>query len=152
MVFKNGLNAHGHVSHSLITMYARCRELGYARKVFDEIRERDLVSWNSIIAGYSKMGFAVDAAAMFGKMRDEGFEPNEMTIVSVLGVYGDLGDLSLGRWVEGFVVNSDMKVNSYVGSALIAMYSKCGDLSSARRIFDRMINKDVVTWNAMITG
>ncbi|KAF7152863.1 hypothetical protein RHSIM_Rhsim01G0120200 [Rhododendron simsii] len=152
MVFKNGLNAHGHVSHSLITMYARCRELGYARKVFDEIRERDLVSWNSIIAGYSKMGFAVDAAAMFGKMRDEGFEPNEMTIVSVLGAYGDLGDLSLGRWVEGFVVNSDMKVNSYIGSALIAMYSKCGDLSSARRIFDRMINKDVVTWNAMITG
>ncbi|KAL6977831.1 hypothetical protein U1Q18_026616 [Sarracenia purpurea var. burkii] len=152
MVFKNGFSVDGHVRHSLITMYARCGELGCARKVFDEIRERDLVSWNSMISGYSKMGFAGDAVALFETMRDEGFEPNEMTVVSVLGACGDLGDLSLGRWVEGFVVDSEMELNSYVGSALIGMYSKCGDLSSARGIFDQMKNKDVVTWNAMITG
>ena len=69
MVLKSGLNVDGHVSHSLITMYARCGELRYARKVFDEIPERDLVSWNSMISGYSNMGFATDAVAMFGKMK-----------------------------------------------------------------------------------
>ncbi|KAA8522699.1 hypothetical protein F0562_009139 [Nyssa sinensis] len=152
MVFKNGLNVDGHVCHSLITMYSRCGELGYARKVFDEIRERDLVSWNSMISGYSKMGFAGEAVALFGKMRDEGFEPDEMTLVSILGACGDLGDSNLGRWIEGFVVDSGMELNSYVGSALIDMYGKCGDLTSARGIFDRMTKKDVVTWNAMITG
>ncbi|XP_059634626.1 pentatricopeptide repeat-containing protein At2g34400 [Cornus florida] len=152
MVFKNGLIMDGYVAHSLITMYSRCGELGYARKVFDEIRERDIVSWNSMISGYSKMGFAVEAVELFGRMRDEGFEPHEMTLVSVLGACGDLGDLNLGRWVEEFVVDREMEVNSYVGSALIDMYGKCGDLSSARGVFDRMETKDVVTWNAMITG
>ena len=52
------------------------------------------------------------------EMREEGFEPDEMTLVNVLGACGDLG---LGRWVEGLVLEKKMKVNSYVGSALIDM-------------------------------
>jgi hypothetical protein len=82
------------------------------------------------------------------EMREEGFEPDEMTLVNVLGACGDLG---LGRWVEGLVLEKKMEVNSYVGSALIDMNGKCGDLISARRVFDSMPNKDVVTWNAIIT-
>ncbi|PON66144.1 Tetratricopeptide-like helical domain containing protein [Parasponia andersonii] len=151
-VFKYGLDRDGHVSHSMIKMYARCGELRYARRVFDEISERHLVSWNSMISGYSKMGYAQDAARLFCEMKDAGFEPNEMTLVSVLGACGDLGDLSLGRWVEEFVVENKLELNSYMGSALIGMYGKCGDLSSARRIFDSMVTKDCVTWNAMISG
>lgn len=149
---------HGRAAHSsvfktgLITMYAMCGELGFARKVFDEISQRDLVSWNSMISGYSKMGRAGDAVGLFSKMRDAGFEPNEMTLVSVLGACGDLGDLSLGRWVEDFAVEKKLQLNSYLGSALIGMYGKCGDLCSARRVFDSMTKKDRVTWNAMITG
>lgn len=151
-VFKIGLDEDDHVSHSLITMYARCDKLGSARKVFDEIRERDLVSWNSMISGYSKMGYAKEAVELFGRMMEEEFLPNEMTLVSILGSSGDLGDLVLGRWVEGFVVENKMELNFYMGSALIDMYGKCGDLVSARKVFDGMVKKDVVTWNAMITG
>ncbi|KAM1543508.1 hypothetical protein ACFX15_012670 [Malus domestica] len=151
-VFKSGLDKDGHVSHSLISMYARCGELGFARKVFDEISERDLVSWNSMISGYCKMGCAGDAVQFFCEMRTDGFEPDERTLVTVLGACGDLGDLSLGKWVEGFVVENKLEMNTYVGSALIGMYGKCGDLSSARRVFDSMKKKDVITWNAMISG
>ena len=67
-----------------------------ARKVFDEISERDLVSWNLMISGYSKMGYASETVGLFGKMREEGFVPDEMTLVSFLGACGDLGYLSLG--------------------------------------------------------
>ncbi|XVE79963.1 hypothetical protein DITRI_Ditri14bG0099600 [Diplodiscus trichospermus] len=151
-VFKLGLDVDSHTTHSLITMYARCGELDRARKVFDEIYERDLVSWNSMISGYSKMGYASEAVELFGKMREEGFVPDEMTLVSILGACGDLGYLSLGMWVQGFVMKHKMKLNSFIGSALIDMYGKCGDLVSARRVFDGMHEKDVVTWNAMITG
>ncbi|KAK0571355.1 hypothetical protein LWI29_014604 [Acer saccharum] len=150
-VFKIGLDVDGHVSHSLITMYARFSELGSARKVFDEIPERDLVSWNSMISGYSKMGYARDAVELFDEMRDKGFWPDETTLVSVLGSCGDLNDIGSGRWVEGFVMENKMELNSFMGSALINMYGKCGDLVSARRVFDGMVTKDVVTWNAMIT-
>lgn len=151
-IFKLGLERDAHVNHSLITMYARCHELRCARKVFDEIAERDLVSWNSMISGYSQMGYARDAVGLFGRMKEQGFEPDEMTLVSVLGACGDLGDLSFGRWLEDYVVEKKIAMNSFVGSALIDMYGKCGDLMSARRIFDGMRKKDVVPWNAMITG
>ena len=151
-VFKVGLDRDGYVSHSLITMYGKCGELGCARKVFDEITERDLVSWNSMISGYSKMGHAKDAMVLFREMLDAGFEPNDVTLIGVLGACGDLGDLSLGRWVEEFIVGKKLEMNSYLASSLIGMYGKCGDLSSARRIFDGMGKTDRVTWNAMISG
>lgn len=151
-VFKIGLDKDEHVGNSLITMYARCGELGCARKMFDEITEREVSSWNSMISGYSKMGFAREAVGLFKEMKDAGVEPVEMTLVSVLGACGDLGDLSLGRWVEEFVVDKNFEMNSYLGSALIGMYGKCGYLSSARRVFDSMAKKDHVTWNAMISG
>jgi len=148
LVFKAGLRGDEYVNHSLTTMDARCGEMGFARKMFDEMGDRDLMSWNSMISGYFKMGFAKEAIGLFMEMREEGFEPDETTLVNVLGACGDLG---LGRWVEGLVLEKKMEVNSYVGSALIVMYGKCGDLISARRVFDSMPNKDVVTWNAIIT-
>ena len=143
LVFKAGLGGDEYVNHSLTTMDARCGEMGFARKVFDEMGDRDLMSWNSMISGYFKMGFAKEAIGLFMEMS------SQMTLVSVLGA---CGDLDLGRWVEGLVLEKKMEVNSYVGSALIDMYGKCGDLISARRVFDSMPNKDVITWNAIITG
>lgn len=151
-VFKLGLDSDGHVSHSLITMYARYGELGYARRVFDEISARDLVSWNSMISGYSKMGYARNAVELFKEMRDAGFEPDETGLVCVLGACGDLGDLKFGRMLEEFAIENKLELNSHLGSALIGMYGKCGDLISARRVFDSITRKDRVTWNAMISG
>ncbi|XP_051151687.1 pentatricopeptide repeat-containing protein At2g34400 [Andrographis paniculata] len=151
-VLKIGLLLDFHVVHSLITMYSRCGEMICARKVFDEMTDRDSVSWNSLISGYARVGFAGKAVEMFGKMREGGFEPDQMTLVSVLGACGDLGDLQLGRWIEVFVMEKGMELNSYIGSALINMYGKCGELESARQVFDGMKAKEVVTWNAMITG
>ncbi|VFQ71834.1 unnamed protein product [Cuscuta campestris] len=151
-VVKNGLCLDLHVSHSLITMYSKMGKLGHARKVFDEIVDRDLVSWNSMISGYSQMGFAREAVELFGDMKNQDVVPNEMTLVSVLGACGGLGDLNFGRCIELFVQENKIEVNSYIGSALINMYGKCGDLASAKRIFDGMKKKDVIIWNAMISG
>ncbi|GFQ01518.1 pentatricopeptide repeat-containing protein at2g34400 [Phtheirospermum japonicum] len=151
-VVKTGLLLDFHVVHSLITMYSRCGEMGFARKVFDEMSNRDMVSWNSIISGYSRLGFAGEAVEVFGEMMEGGLEPDEMTLVSVLAACGDLGDLSLGRWIEEYVIEKGMELNSYIGSALINMYGKCGELESARRVFNSAKRKEIVIWNAMITG
>ncbi|RZC63917.1 hypothetical protein C5167_025674 [Papaver somniferum] len=131
----------------------KCGDVCVARKVFDAITERDLVSWNSMISGYSKMGCSREAVGLFKEMRMKGCEPNEMSVVSVLGACGDLGDLSFGKLLEGLVVEKGFELNTFVGSSLINMFGKCGDLESARRIFDRMpVKKDSIPWNAMITG
>ncbi|KAI3867096.1 hypothetical protein MKX03_028247 [Papaver bracteatum] len=152
-VVKLGLELDSHITHSLITMYSRCGDVCVARKVFDAIPERDLVSWNSMISGYSKMGCSREAVGLFKEMRMKGCEPNEMSVVSVLGACGDLGDLSFGKLLEGLVEEKGFELNTFVGSSLINMFGKCGDLESARRIFDRMpVKKDSIPWNAMITG
>lgn len=153
-IFKAGLDIDGHVNHTLIKMYSMCGELEYARTVFDEITDKEVVSWNSIISGYSKMGFAAEAMKLFAQMRELEFVPDEMTLVSVLGACGDLGDLVAGSMIEGIVEENKVEVNSYIGSALIHMYGKCGDMISARRVFDRIpeTRKDIVIWNSMITG
>jgi pentatricopeptide repeat protein len=84
LVFKAGLDGDEHMNHYLITMYASCGEMGFARKVFDEMGDRDMVSRNSMISGYSKTGFFKEAIGLFMKMREEGFEQDEMTLVSDL--------------------------------------------------------------------
>ncbi|KAL3567099.1 hypothetical protein D5086_032514 [Populus alba] len=119
-------------------MYQRCGEMGFARMVFDVMGDRELVSRNSMISGYSKTSFSKEAIGLFMEMREKGFGPDEMTLVSVFGACGDLG---LGRWVEGFVLQKKMEVNSYVGSALIDMYGKCSQNGAS--------NEAIVLFNGM---
>ncbi|ONK79420.1 uncharacterized protein A4U43_C01F6170 [Asparagus officinalis] len=151
-VFKLGLDLDEHTSHCLITMYLKCGELGCSRKVFDEIPDKDLVSWNSMISGCSGMGFSKEAVELFEEMKDEGFEPCERTLASVLKACGDLVDKEMGRKLEMLVEERGMEVESFVGSALVNMYGKCGDLVSARRVFDGMKKRELAVWNSMITG
>ncbi|KAL8154294.1 hypothetical protein V2J09_012054 [Rumex salicifolius] len=151
-VIKSGLNHDDHVSHSVITMYSKFGDLACARKVFDEIVWKDLVSWNSMISGYAKMGFASDAVELFQRMREDGFGLDEMTLVSVLTACGDLGELNIGRQIEDYIVKNNWVLNTFVGTALINLYGKCGELELARKTFEKMPKKDVVTWNAMISG
>lgn len=150
-LFKVGLERDDHISHSLIIMYAKCGLVGYARKVFDEITDRVTVSWNSMISGYSEAGRAKDAMDLFRKMEEEGFEPDERTLVSMLGACAHLGDLRTGRLLEEMAITKKIGLSTFLGSKLISMYGKCGDLGSARRVFKQMIKKDRVAWNAMIT-
>ncbi|CAF2095642.1 unnamed protein product [Brassica napus] len=150
-LFKVGLERDDHVNHSLITMYAKCRHVVDARKVFDEITEKDMVSWNSMIAGYSLAGKAEDAVGLFRRMEEEGVEPDERTLVSVLGACSHLGDLKTGRLLEGIAIRKKIGLNAFLGPKLISMYGKCADLDSARRVFNQIVNKDRVAWNAMIT-
>jgi hypothetical protein len=73
-------------------------------------------------------------------------------VAVVLTACRDAGNMVLGRWVEEWVRSAGMEVDSLIGSALVGMYEKCGEMAEARRVFDGIIDKDVVTWNAMITG
>lgn len=146
------MDSDAHTSHALITMYLKCREPGSARRVFDEIAERDLVSWNSMISGCAGMGLVKEAVELFRGMRGEGFEPCERTLASVLKACGDLGDRELGRELERLVDERGAETEPFVGSALVNMHGKCGDLVSARRVFDALKSRELAVWNSMIAG
>ncbi|KAH0464963.1 hypothetical protein IEQ34_005066 [Dendrobium chrysotoxum] len=149
---QRGLDLDLNTQHSLITMYARCGDLKSAWKVFDGIAERDVVSWNAMISGCMKMGFAMQALELFRRMRREGFDMNGMTAASILAACGEVGDLNLGQEVAALVEESGVEMNSFIWSALIDMHGKCGNLEEARRVFDGISKQDLPVWNAMITG
>jgi len=123
-----------------------------ARRVFDGIPYRDVVSWNSIMKAYERAGMVAEVEGMFRSMVTEGaVAPNGVTLAVVLTACRDAGNLVLGKWVE-WVRSAGMEVDSLIGSALVGMYEKCGEMEEARRVFYGISNKDVVAWNAMITG
>ncbi|KAB1211975.1 hypothetical protein CJ030_MR6G022922 [Morella rubra] len=148
---KSGVVSHGSVSTALTTVYSRLNEIESARQLFDETPERSLASWNAMISGYTQNGLTEMAIPLFREMMFE-VKPNPVTVTSILSACAQLGALSLGRWVHDLIKYENLESNIYVSTALIDMYAKCGSIVEARRLFDLMNEKNVVTWNAMISG
>uniref|UniRef100_A0A2N9IEP9 DYW domain-containing protein n=1 Tax=Fagus sylvatica TaxID=28930 RepID=A0A2N9IEP9_FAGSY len=140
------------VQNALINVYVVCGSSRYAQQVFDDISDRTLVSWNSMIGGYSKMGCCKEAFLLFREMRELGVEPDEFTLVSLLSVCSQGGDLDLGRCVHLYIEITGIKVDLIVRNALVDMYAKCGHLHSAKTVFDQMPDKNVVSWTSMVTA
>ncbi|XP_058083110.1 pentatricopeptide repeat-containing protein At1g59720, chloroplastic/mitochondrial-like [Magnolia sinica] len=149
---KHGLDSHVYVRNTLIHMYGLLHDLDNARQLFEEISRLDLVSWNTIIDSYVHCGQCNEALRLFSRMQRSGFEPDEATLVIILSACSDLGDLDFGRWVHSRINGTGLDRIISVSNSLIDMYSKCGAIDKARRAFDAMNQKNVVSWNAMILG
>ncbi|KAL5547133.1 hypothetical protein UlMin_006820 [Ulmus minor] len=137
---------------SVVNMYAKCRQIGDAHKMFDRMPERDLVSWNTIIAAHAQNGHAKMALDLFIQLQVEGQKPDSITIVTVIPAIADIKSLRIGKSIHGYVVRAGFESLVNIETALIDMYSKCGSVGTSRLIFDRMTEKTVVTWNSMIDG
>ncbi|MCL7032297.1 hypothetical protein MKW94_030708 [Papaver nudicaule] len=151
-IFKHGLDTDVYVQNTLIHFYGSCRQISDARQVFDEMSCRSVVSWTAIIKASIENLKIEDSFAIFAKMRICGFEPDEATMVVLLSACAEIGNLSLGKWVHCQVIKKGIMLNCQLGTALVDMYAKCGALDSAKILFDRMIEKNVWTWSAMILG
>ncbi|KAK7360265.1 hypothetical protein VNO77_02248 [Canavalia gladiata] len=149
---KCGLNLDLFVGNALVAFYAKCQEVEVSRKVFDEIPHRDIVSWNSMISGYSTNGCVDDAIRLFYDMfRDDQIGgPDHATLVTVLPAFAQVADIHAGYWIHCFVVKTGMGLDPAVGSGLISLYSNCGYISMARAIFDQISDRNVIVWNAII--
>ncbi|THF96694.1 hypothetical protein TEA_017375 [Camellia sinensis var. sinensis] len=123
-----------------------------ARNIFDGVQTKDTVCWTAMIDGFVRNGEMNKALELFRDMQREGMRPNEVTIVCVLSVCSQLGALGLGRWVHSYVGKYGIELNHFVGSALINMYSRCGSIDEAERVFEGLKERDVTTYNSMIAG
>ncbi|XP_052195690.1 pentatricopeptide repeat-containing protein At2g36730 [Diospyros lotus] len=149
---KHGLDSDVYVRNTLIRLYGSCGEFVDARQVFEEMTHRTIVSWNSVIsAGVENLKF-FESMALFVRMRDSGFEPDETTMVILLSACAEVGNLDLGKCVHSQVIEKGLLVNCELGTSLVNMYAKCGDLYCASQVFDRMIVGDVWTWSSLIMG
>ncbi|XWS19595.1 hypothetical protein CRYUN_Cryun31cG0029000 [Craigia yunnanensis] len=147
-----GYGLDSYVQAALLSFYAKSGHLGIARKVFDKMPEKTVVAWNSMISGYEQNGFGKEAIKLFYLMQDLGVKPDSSTFVSLLSACAQLGAVGLGCWVHEYIVRNCFDVNVVLGTALINTYSKCGNVSKAREVFNSMEEKNVVAWTAMISG
>ncbi|XP_068667088.1 pentatricopeptide repeat-containing protein At4g02750-like [Aristolochia californica] len=170
------------VGNALITMYAKCRKTEDVSRAFSTVRLKDVVSWNSLVAGLSLNYLLDDATNVFRKMpkkdvvswtsiisayvqgghEHKAFElfvemlstatiPNSSTIASLLSACASMGSARLGRQIHGFAFNLGLDSVLFVGNSLINMYFKCGSLD-AFKVFDEMFDRDIVTWNTVLSG
>ncbi|GKE14533.1 pentatricopeptide repeat-containing protein, partial [Tanacetum coccineum] len=133
-------------------MYAKFGDMGNARIVFDEMRDRNLVTWTSLVSGYVRNGCGEEGLRVFVKMRREGVKGNEFTYGSVLSACASLRWLRCGMGLQGCVAKSGFCGDVFVECALVEMYLKCGKMEDAWRVFDGMMVKDLASWNSMIGG
>ncbi|RVX23255.1 putative pentatricopeptide repeat-containing protein, chloroplastic [Vitis vinifera] len=155
---KLGLSSNRLVRLRIMELYGKCGELGDARRVFEEMPE-DVVASTVMISSYSDQGLVEEAGAVFSRVRRkdtgnarENVRPNEFTIVCVLSACSQLGALEIGRWVHSYMRKFEIELNLFVGNALINMYSRCGSIDEAQTVFDEMKDRDVITYNTMISG
>ncbi|PIA30923.1 hypothetical protein AQUCO_05300031v1 [Aquilegia coerulea] len=137
---------------AMVTGYMRFKKIELAEKLFQEMPIRNLVSWNTMISGYVENCRAEDGLKLFRKMVGVGVRPNQSTFSSVLLSCSNLSALELGKQVHQFVYKSPLYFYTMVGTSLVSMYCKCGELDDAWKLFHEIRQKDIVTWNSMISG
>lgn len=154
-VFKFGLESDPFVGSSMIGMYSKHGHIEDASKVFDEITDRDLVAYTSMITGYAHVGdhCAYKAFSVARRMQKEGLDPNRITLVSLLQVATHLRALEHGQTIHGYAIRRGIGcLDEVFETSLMDMYSKCGILNKAAIIFGKMSSRTVGSWNALIAG
>ncbi|KAL5159533.1 Pentatricopeptide repeat-containing protein [Glycine soja] len=151
-LIKTGLMMDIVVGSSLVGMYGKCNAFEKAIWLFNEMPEKDVACWNTVISCYYQSGNFKDALEYFGLMRRFGFEPNSVTITTAISSCARLLDLNRGMEIHEELINSGFLLDSFISSALVDMYGKCGHLEMAIEIFEQMPKKTVVAWNSMISG
>lgn len=152
LAMKLGFESYLYVCNSLVFMYASCGALDLARQVFDEMSERDLVSWNSLICGYSQCNKFKDVLSLFDAMKAANVKADAVTMVKVLLACSHLSDWDMADSSVKYIVHNKVGIDVYLGNTLIDIYGRRGLVELAWAVFDNMSERNVVTWNSMIMG
>ena len=141
-----------YVGSSLVSLYSKCAELENAYRVFEEMPVRNVVSWSAIIAAFAQEWQVDVCLELFHQMRNSTWKPNEFTFTSLLSACTGSGALGHGRSAHCQTIQMGFALYGHIANALISMYFKCGAVEDALYIFEKMVVKDIVSWNSMIAG
>ncbi|KAG6474931.1 pentatricopeptide repeat-containing protein At3g24000, mitochondrial-like isoform X1 [Zingiber officinale] len=158
-----GKHLHAHIIRSqksidvffgsaLVDMYAKCGDLGSAKRTFDGLHDRNSVSWTALIAGYSHSGLMEQAMKLFNEMRSVPMSLDPFTLATVVSACCTNLDLCLGTQIHSISLRTGSCSSVAVSNALVTMYAKCGSIENADSVFQRMPVRDIISWTSMITA
>uniref|UniRef100_A0A0E0JJ40 DYW domain-containing protein n=1 Tax=Oryza punctata TaxID=4537 RepID=A0A0E0JJ40_ORYPU len=153
-LIKSNFTHYPHVASGLVDLYAKCGSIQDARKAFNEVQKPDIVLWNTLISGYSLHDEVSEEALLcFRAMQRAGLYPDDCSFVCVISACSNTSSPSQGQQLHALVIKSDMPSNMIsVENAMITLYSKCGKVAEAKMLFDRMTEKNTVSYNSIIAG
>lgn len=152
LVIGSGYELDPQVANTLISMYSKCGNLFYARKLFNTMPRTDTVTWNGLIAGYVQNGLTDEAVPLFKAMISTGVKPDSITFASFLPSVLESGNLKHCKEIHSYIVRHRVPFDVYLKSALVDVYFKGGDVEMARKIFQQNTLVDVAVCTAMISG
>ncbi|KAJ7974239.1 Pentatricopeptide repeat-containing protein [Quillaja saponaria] len=149
-IIKSAMGLDLFVGSALVDMYCKCGMLEEAEKIHDRTEEQTMVSWNTIISGFSLQKQSEDAQRYFSQMLEMGVMPDNFTYATVLDTCANLATTGLGKQIHAQIIKLELLSDVYISSTLVDMYSKCGDMQDSQLMFEKSPKRDNVTWNAMI--
>ncbi|KAI3805566.1 hypothetical protein L1987_28071 [Smallanthus sonchifolius] len=150
VAIKMGFESNIIISNHVLNMYAKCGKIDFARQMFDEMPERNLVSWSAMISGYDQAGRPLKAVQLFSRMKVE--QANEFVFASAISACASLLAVNVGKQIHSQSVILGYADVSFVSNSLVSMYMKCGRSSDALSVFMTSSELNTVAYNAMITG
>ncbi|XP_049931970.1 pentatricopeptide repeat-containing protein At4g13650-like isoform X2 [Nymphaea colorata] len=151
-VYKLGFGSETFVGNALITLYYRCGSPFLAEQIFDKMKHRDSITWNSMISGHAFCGNSERALEFFMQMQVYGLKPDPVTVASLLSACASIGDFWKGQELHAYVTKSGIESDYIVEGSLLDFYIKSGDLAAARACFDATKKTNVVLWNLMLVA
>lgn len=151
-VIRSGFDGNLSVCNGLIDFYGKCKEVDCAEIVFDRITVKNEVSWCTMVAVCVQNDEEEKACEIFLRARNEGVQPTDFMISSVLSACAGIAGLELGRSVQALAMKACVEENVFVGSAVVDMYGKCGSMEDSEQAFNELPERNLVCWNALIGG
>lgn len=152
LIIRGGYALDVDVGTSLINMYVKFGSINQACGIFCDMALKSVATWNVLCSGLVQYGRSKEAFKLFQQMQKEEMEPDNLTLVSLLRACTSETSIEQGKWAHGYIIESGLEHDDVIGNTLVHMYAKCGDVESARQVFDRLQKWTVVAWSAMITG
>eukprot|EP00250_Pteridium_aquilinum_P017363 c23591_g1_i1 orf=264-2249(+) len=139
------------VSSALVHTYIRCGSLENSCSVFDNVRQRDVILWTTLITGYAQFGLSAEAFMLFRRMHMEGEVPNNFTYASILKASTGMLNRGMAEQVHTSLIEAGFDSDVTIGNVLVDVYAKLGSMERALLVFNNMHKKDIVSWSAMIS-
>ncbi|KAJ7971579.1 Pentatricopeptide repeat [Quillaja saponaria] len=146
----NGMIKDLYVANKLLFIYAHHKALTDAYALFNEMKTRDPVTWSVMIGGFAKAGDHLNCFKTFREVMRSGVKPDNYTLPFVIRTCRDTRDLSMGRVIHDIILKYGLQFDHFICAAIVDMYAKCRVIEDAQQLFEKMLNKDLVTWTVMI--
>ncbi|KAF6154588.1 hypothetical protein GIB67_017970 [Kingdonia uniflora] len=151
-IIKTGSYEDSFLTTFLVNVYAKCGEMGYARKVFENFPQRNIVTWTTLMTGYVYNSMPELAIKVFQEMLESGVYPTNYTIGAVISACSFMSSIRFGKQIHGYIIKYKLDCDTSTGNALCSFYSKCGKFGAAVKAFRRIKEKNVISWTTAISA